>query len=166
MPKPIIPMSQSIYDAKGDQLTYSTWLKINRALASASGAGGSTDLGPISGLLASTSGYLQTQISDVSGTLHNEIVSVSGFLVTNSFGYDYRIVSGSLYNNTFTPLPPVSGTILRSSLDINGFIYVMDETYGYTLDYAGDQVLLSWNYTSGNGFSLVDTDFIVFHFLQ
>jgi hypothetical protein len=136
MSKPIIPISQSIYDAKGDQLTYSTWLKINRALASASGAGGSTDLGPISGLLASTSGYLdskivstsgylQTQISNVSGTLHNEIVSVSGFLITNINTYsgyveatyakkgfynkhNVPLSSGYYFNNNYEML---SGTI-------------------------------------------------------
>jgi hypothetical protein len=77
-----------------------------------------------------------------------------------------EIVSGSLYNNTFADLPDVSGTILKSSLDINGFIYIMDDTYGYTLDKVGEQVRLSWNYTTGNGFTLVDTDFIIFHFLQ
>ena len=105
-------------------------------------------------------------IINLSDVTQADLIGLSGFLVSNSYGYDCRVVSGSLYNNTFTPLPDVSGTILKSSLDINGFIYVMDDTYGYSLDYAGDQVLLSWNYTSGNGFSLVDTDFIVFHFLK
>ena len=99
------------------------------------------------------------------GIAQAQLDALSGYLVSNSYGYDYRIVSGSLYNNTFTPLP-ISGTIVKSTLDINGFIYIMDDTYGYSLDYSGNQVLFSWNYTGGNGFTLVDTDFIVFHYLM
>lgn len=170
MSKPIIPISQSIYDAKGDQLTYSTWLKINRALASASGAGGSTDLGPISGLLASTSGYLDGKITSTSGTLVNYVDNISGALnskittlsgyIENNFakkGYYSKnslvLTSGWYYNNMWVGLGIVapSGAILESSLNINGLVYHLDNWYD-----AGGNIKPGYRgtTTSTNGYSV------------
>lgn len=178
MPKPIIPISQSIYDAKGDQLTYSTWLKINRALASASGGGGSTDLGPISGLLASTSGYLHGLITSTSGYFETNFARL-GYYTKNSL----VLTSGWYYNNMWVGLgiAAPSGAILESSLNVNGLIYHLDNWYdasgsikpgyrgtttsneGYSINYQTNSI--RWNHIIQNGgFNINTSDDVVLYY--
>lgn len=114
-----------------------------------------------------TGDVTQEELLGVSGTLHAEIVSVSGFLSSAISNIptlnSYIIISGRYMNNEFLKLP-VSGSLINTSLNINGMIY----TSGYYSLTLSDTISIKWNNIAQyyGGFNLSNRDVIIFSYME
>lgn len=114
--------------------------------------------------LNNASGTLNSKIDNISGTLTTLINTTSGYIVSLIGGsnYSYTIPSGNLLNNAYY-LTSITGTVVTSSLNVNGMIY--NSGY-YSLQ--GDPLQIKWNNIIQNymGFNLSNRDRIVFNYTK
>lgn len=136
-----------------------------------------------------TSGYLTTLIGTGGVSASNYSVAMLTGLGQNFSGW-YELSLANLGNNhpvngvTGVPVFPSGGPV-DHTLNVNGFIYNLDSWYdasnavqpgiygnttasgGFSISFSGgltESVLIKWNYTNYAGFSLNDTDNIVFRY--